>query len=289
MIIKSDFARLKDITLHFAQAGQGYPIIFLHGFPAFWYVWRTQLEQLSQTMWVIAPDGRGVNQSSKPSKISDYHINKLAQDVIQLADYLEVERFVLVGHDWGGAQAWQVAQQYPDRVSHLIVANAPPLSALHFALATMPEQKDASAYMYRLKAHTAESTLLANRCERLWQVSFERLMAAGIFSDHDKAKYLNCWETPGSLTGFLNWYRANISEFDQIDAERHKPNAENQVHTKTLLLWGEHERAFIRPLLKIIPKYAPNVQIVDVPNASHWIHLENPSLFHYLIFKFISQ
>jgi len=225
MTIQTAFAQLENVTLHYAHAGEGRPIIFLHGFPAFWYAWHQQLEQFGQTMWAIAPDGRGVNHSSKPDAISAYHIDELALDVAQLADHLEIEQFVLVGHDWGGALAWQVAQNYPDRVSHLIVANAPPVSALHYALATMPEQRAASEYMTRLKAETAETRLLSNECEVLWQVSFEPLRLRGVVDEYDKPHYLNCWQTAGSLTGFLNWDRANVPDFDQIDAEAGKPTA----------------------------------------------------------------
>ena len=289
MTITQDFAQLEEVKLHFAHAGEGRSIIFLHGFPAFWYAWKKELEKFGQTMWAIAPDGRGVNQSSKPSQISAYHIDKLARDIAQLADHLSIEQFVLVGHDWGGALAWQVAQNYPDRVSHLIVANAPPVSALQYALATLPEQQAASEYMSRLKANTAESIFLANNCERLWQSSFEPLKVKGVVDEQDKPHYLNCWQTPGSLTGFLNWYRANVPQFDQIDAELVKPQASNQIQTQSLLLWGEHERAFIRPLLNIIPQYAPNVEIVEVPDANHWIHLEKPDLFYDLITQFVRQ
>ena len=240
-------------------------------------------------MWAIAPDGRGVNRSSKPADVSAYQIKNLAADIIGLADHLGIEQFVLVGHDWGGALAWKVAQRYPDRVSHLIVANAPPWAAFMHSLATMSEQRQASEYMDRLKAETAEEVFLANNSERLWEVSFAPLVGRGHYSDEHKEHFLNCWQTPGSLTGFLNWYRANVPSFDEIDVEKYRPNTDNQVKTKTLLLWGEDERAFTRPLLETIPQYCEQLEIQIVPRANHWIHLEQPKLFAEAIQQFIKS
>ena len=108
-----------------------------------------------------------------------------------------------------------------------------------YSLATMPEQRQASDYMGRLKAETAEGIFLANNAARLWEVSFAPLVARGHYSNEHKERFLACWQTPGSLTGFLNWYRANVPPFDEIDGEKHRPNLHNRVKTKTLLLWGE--------------------------------------------------
>ena len=93
------YADVNGITLHYVSVGQGEPIIFLHGFPAFWYVWKPQLRQFGQSFQAIALDGRGVNRSSKPKQLDAYHIDTLAQDVIALADFLQIETFTLVGHD----------------------------------------------------------------------------------------------------------------------------------------------------------------------------------------------
>ena len=243
MTLQQDFAAVNGETLHYAHFGSradksATPIIFLHGFPAFWYVWKDQLEQFGQTMWAIAPDGRGINLSSKPADVSAYQIKNLAADVIGLADHLGIEQFVLVGHDWGGALAWEVALHYFRRVSYLIVANAPPWAAFMHSLATMPEQRQASEYMDRLKAETAEEVFLTNNAKRLWEVSFAPLVERGHYSDIHKEHYLDCWQTPGSLTGFLNWYRANVPPFDEIAGSNYRPNPDNQILTKTLLLWG---------------------------------------------------
>ena len=287
MSVKHDFATVNGETLHFVHQGSGQPIIFLHGFPAFWYVWQDQLAHFGKSMWAIALDGRGVNRSSKPTDVAAYRIKHLAADVIGVADHLGIEQFALVGHDWGGALAWEVAQRCPRRVSRLVVANAPPWAAFMFSLATMPEQRAASAYMDRLKANSAESRLLSDNANYLWQVSMAPLVAKGAYSDDHKEAFIQCWQRPGSLTGFLNWYRANVPDFDQIDEEEFRPKPQNQINTPTLLLWGEHERAFTPSLLNIIPKYAPKAEIRHIAGANHWIHLETPKLFNDAVLQWV--
>lgn len=286
-MIQHALAPLDAVTLHCAWRGNGRPILFLHGFPAFWAVWQRQLEQFGDDFYAIAVDGRGVNRSSKPTDLSAYKIEYLAADVAQLIRYLCLDEVILVGHDWGGALAWEVAKRYPQLLSHLIVANAPPLDALLFALATMDAQREASEYINRLKAPTAEARLSANGCELLWASSFGPLVATDIYGEEERTLYQQCWQRPGSLTGFLNWYRANVPDFDEIDAKTYQPQPQNQIVTPTLLLWGEHERAFIRPLLNLIPQYAPNMQLEIVPNANHWLFLEQPDVAYRLVREFV--
>ncbi len=288
MTIQHDFANVNGIRLHYAHSGEGKrPLIFLHGFPACWYVWKNELECFGQSMWAIAPDGRGVNRSAKPKELAAYKIDQLAADVIGLADQLGIAEFVLVGHDWGGAVAWKVGQRHPDRVSQMVVVNAPPFDALLWSLAMQSEQREASHYMTRLKAEKAEKRLLANEADYLWQASFVQYMQAGLYNEADKAYYIRSWQIEGALTSFLNWYRANFPDFDKIDAHAYEPRPENQIQTKTLLLWGEHEKAFTWPLLQRIPLYAPNVSVHQISDTNHWLHLDQPQQFYELVCAFL--
>jgi len=286
MNIQHNYTNVNDVRLHYASKGQGHAIIFLHGFPACWYVWKPQLKQFGQTFWAIAPDGRGINRSEKPSDLAAYQIDILAADVVGLADQLGIKEFVLVGHDWGGALAWQVAQNYPERVSHLIVLNAPPLAAFLYALATLSEQREASTYINRLKLTGSETALLAENCALLWQ-SFAPFEANGIYDKHDRAYFLTAWQKPEALTGALNWYRANIPVFDEIFAAQYMPNDKNIINTPSLLLWGEHEKAFTKQLLELIPDYVSSLKIIEIPGADHWISIEQPDLLYRYILEFV--
>eukprot|EP00871_Galdieria_phlegrea_P000283 jgi/Galph1/1255/GphlegSOOS_G6114.1 len=109
------------------QASVGRPLmLFLHGFPEFWYSWKPLLCHFSQQGYrAVAPDLRGYNESEKPTSISAYRLEVLCSDVERLIVQLGYSSCVCVGHDWGGAIAWSVAYTYPYRVDQLITINAP--------------------------------------------------------------------------------------------------------------------------------------------------------------------
>ena len=138
------------ITLHVVEAGpqDGRPVFLLHGFPEFWWGWRHQIEPLARAgNRVIAPDQRGYNLSEKPEGIEAYTIDKLAADVLALADSRNLTRFALVGHDWGGLVAWHLASTRPDRVKRLMILNAPHPAIVRPFMRSHPSQLLRSAYV----------------------------------------------------------------------------------------------------------------------------------------------
>src|SRR3972149_11398250 len=110
------YADVNGVRLHYVTAGAGPLIVFVHGFPEFWYMWRRQLEEFARDHQAVAPDMRGYNLSAKPADPAQYEVRHLVEDLRALADHLGPRRFVLVGHDWGGAVAWAFALAHPDRL-----------------------------------------------------------------------------------------------------------------------------------------------------------------------------
>jgi pimeloyl-ACP methyl ester carboxylesterase len=123
--VQHRFAEVNGIKLHYATTGEGPLIIFLHGFPEFWYQWKTQLVEFGRDFQAVASDMRGYNLSSSPADISQYRAKLLVDDVRALADHLGKNKFVLVGHDWGGIVAWTFAAMYPERLELLVILDAP--------------------------------------------------------------------------------------------------------------------------------------------------------------------
>jgi pimeloyl-ACP methyl ester carboxylesterase len=111
-----DFAEVNGVELDYAHAGDGPLIVFLHGFPQCWYQFRHQLGEFSRDHLAVAPDLRGYNLSSKPDDVHAYTTCTLVEDVRQLVERLGYERFVLVGHDVGGATHW-LAEERPELVN----------------------------------------------------------------------------------------------------------------------------------------------------------------------------
>src|SRR5258707_9673646 len=125
--ITNAYANVNGIRLHYAEAGSGDQlVILLHGFPEFWYSWQKQLQALSGKFHVVAPDMRGYNLSDKPSRVEDYRMQLLVEDVIGLIQHFGASKAAIVGHDWGAGVAWAVAKKHPKQVASLAVMQVPP-------------------------------------------------------------------------------------------------------------------------------------------------------------------
>jgi pimeloyl-ACP methyl ester carboxylesterase len=139
------------ITLNVAQAGpaDGPLLVLLHGFPEFWYEWHKHLPALAAARFCVwAPDQRGYNTSDKPPQVRDYTLDHLAADVIGLIDAAGRERAIVVGHDWGGAVAWWLASNQPERLEKLVIINVPHPLVMRRLLRTSPRQLLRSWYMF---------------------------------------------------------------------------------------------------------------------------------------------
>ncbi|HEX2939972.1 MAG TPA: alpha/beta fold hydrolase, partial [Rhodopila sp.] len=113
-------ADLGDVRLHYVTAGQGFPVVLLHGWPQSWYEWRHLIPELAKSYRVIAPDLRGLGDSSRPA--NGYDKKTIGNDVWRLVhDVLGIAEFYLVGHDWGGPTAYAVAAAHPDAVRKLAI------------------------------------------------------------------------------------------------------------------------------------------------------------------------
>ncbi len=233
--VSHEYADVNGVRLHYARAGTGPLMIFLHGFPEFWYEWKNQLAEFSRDHTAVAPDMRGYNLSSKPAELSAYQIPQLVEDVRALATMLNrdvrrstfdvrrsetapnveprtpndehPDRFTLVAHDWGGVVAWVFAAQHPEMLDKLVIINAPHPTVFARELRDNPAQQQASQYMLMFRSPEAEATLSADGYARL--VTAILGGGSGTVSNEDKAAYIAAWSQPGALTGGLNYYRAS--------------------------------------------------------------------------------
>src|SRR5271163_852544 len=106
-MFKDQYVEVNRVRLHCVTAGKGPVILFLHGFPEFWYEWKDQLAEFGKDHLAVAPDMRGYNLSDKPTELDQYKMATLVEDVRALGDHFSHgKKFVLVAHDWGGAVAW---------------------------------------------------------------------------------------------------------------------------------------------------------------------------------------
>ena len=281
-MLKHEYVTANRIRLHCAVAGDGPLILFLHGFPEFWYGWKNQLTEFGRDHLAVAPDLRGYNLSDKPAELEHYQMSHLVEDVRALADHFSKDKkFVLIGHDWGGAVAWSFAIAHPNALKKLVIVNAPHPGVFARLLSSDAAQQNASQYMLMFRTPQAEQFLSANDYAVLQQVVLGAGLQSGVFNDADKTAYLKAWSQPGALTGGLNYYRANrvgppqpgqstnAQEFSTenfaVDPSRLK------VTVPTLVIWGEKDIALLPQNLDGLEQFVPNVNIRRIPDASHWV------------------
>jgi pimeloyl-ACP methyl ester carboxylesterase len=169
--LSHEYADVNGVKLHYVRAGSGPLIVFLHGFPEFWYEWKHQLAEFSRDHTAVAPDMRGYNLSSKPSEVSAYQMPNLVEDLRALTAALLKSAggstFTLVAHDWGGVVAWVFAAQHPEMLDKLVIVNAPHPTIFGKLLREDAAQQQASSYMLMFRGDKAEETLSADSYSRL--------------------------------------------------------------------------------------------------------------------------
>jgi pimeloyl-ACP methyl ester carboxylesterase len=112
------YVEVRGARLHVAEAGEGPPLVALHGWPQHWWIWRKVIPTLAQERRVICPDLRGFGWSEAPP--GRYEMNELADDVLGLLDELGLGEIELIGHDWGGYAGFLLCLKAPERVRHYL-------------------------------------------------------------------------------------------------------------------------------------------------------------------------
>ena len=191
------------VTLNVALAGdEAKPaVVLLHGFPESHRTWREVAPRLQQNYYLVMPDQRGFAGSDRPQEVEAYQADTLIDDIFALADALGLERFALVGHDWGGAIAWTVALKRPERLSRLAIVNAPHPVIFQKSLIDDAAQRAASQYITAFRNPGMEAGLEAMGLETFYAKTFASHADVAKVSDEERAAYLADWGAPGALTG----------------------------------------------------------------------------------------
>lgn len=285
------------ITLSCRAAGErGRPVLmFLHGFPEAAFVWDALLNHFSEGRnggyRCIAPNLRGYEKSSAPADISAYRPKHLVQDIAALIA-IETESpagslACLVAHDWGGAVAWNLANQMPQLTRQLAIINSPHPGTFLRELKTSPRQQAASAYMNFLIRPDAEQLLAENDFRRLW--AFLTMGDSSWLTDELKAQYREVWRA--GLTGGCNYYRASPLRpprpEDPAAAAIELPRGMLTIDLPTLVIWGLDDAALPPALIDGLDGYVRQLRLKTVAHASHWIVHEQPQLVIRLLEDFL--
>jgi len=267
-------------------------IIFLHGFPEFWYEWKNQLAEFGRDYQAVAPDMRGYNLSSKPADAEQYKTKYLVEDIRALVEHLGHKKFILVAHDWGGGVAWPFAMRHPDCLEKLIIINAPHPITFARELRDNPAQQKASQYILVHRTPQAEELLSKDNYAVLVSSVLEDGLKQGYFTEEDRKAYIEAWSQTGALTGGLNYYRAaRLGPFSGESSEGLENLIANPslttVKVPTLVIWGDKDRYLLTGNLDGLDRYVPKLVIKRVPDGSHWVIHEKPALVNSYIREFI--
>lgn len=270
--LQHKYINTNNIRLHYVTQGEGELILFLHGFPEFWYSWRYQIPEFSQHYKVVAVDLRGYNDSDKPQGVEAYNLTELHRDIEGIIRGLGYKNCILVGHDWGGGLAWSFAHSFPQMVNKLIVLNFPHPAKFMQGIQTNFQQMLRSSYMALFQLPIIPEFLFQLNDYYLVASAFiDNAIDKTAFSPKDLEAYKNAAAKRGALTAMINYYRALL----QLPPKQFQWD---KLTIPTLLIWGENDSFLGKELTQDTQAYVQDLQIKYIPNCSHWVQQEKPEL-----------
>ena len=233
------------------------PVICLHGFPSDRFCWDGVAAELAKAGYrTLAPDQRGYSPGARPAGRANYKLDQLAGDVLALADATGVDRFHVVGHDWGAVVAWYLAVHHPDRVSSLTALSVPHTGAFLKAMATGPQLLH-SWYMLFFQIPRLPELLLGAGQGKY----FERVLQGDSLDEATARRYADR-ARDGALTTAINWYRAlPLEATEQL----------GRVKVPTLFVWSEGDRYVTRKAAEACSSYVTGPYRYEVLPGSHWL------------------
>ncbi|RLN97286.1 hypothetical protein BBJ28_00013610 [Nothophytophthora sp. Chile5] len=282
-----------DVQVHYVDVGprDATPLVLVHGWPDLWFGWRYQIEALSKTYRVIAPDLRGFGRSSAPTTVEDYGTKKVTGDLAALLDFLNLPRAVFIGHDWGGAIVWRMCMFYPERVAAVCGICTPyfPQGDVCVDYDTLVPAIPQFSYMKLLGDSQRAAKLLDAAPRRIFTAmyrkfnefadDFEFLKILENLSDFNDPSYTERSEllTPAELdyyvaeysrSGFFGpcaYYSRRQQDFED---ERYLPRV---IEHEALYIGAANERILKPELAAGMPRLIPKLKQELVHGAGHWV------------------
>ncbi|MFZ5632861.1 MAG: alpha/beta fold hydrolase [Bacillota bacterium] len=280
--VKHEYITVNGVRLHVASAGEGDPLLCLHGFPEFWYSWRHQMAGLKDHFRVIAPDMRGFNESDRPKGVENYGVDTLAGDIAQLIGALGYRQVNLVGHDWGASVAWHLALTRPELVKKLVILNGAHPRAFARELRKW-KQRRMSWYIFFFQLPRLPELYMSRGNYRYLRRLFRGTAVNKQAFDRETVdRYVEAFSRPGALTATINYYRASFKV-------RSKARYPKTYDGDVLLIWGRQDRFLSLEMSQDNEKWVPKIQVKYIPDCGHWTQAEKPETVNRWILEFIRE
>jgi pimeloyl-ACP methyl ester carboxylesterase len=254
------------MTMHYVRAGQGPPLVLLHGWGSTWYMWRKLIGSLAERFTVIAPDLRGIGDSSKP--LDGYDKLNLARDVVALVEELDLGPIQLVGHDWGGPVAYLYAAGLRAPVQRLVM-----LETIVFGVEFELDIRLQSE-LWHNSFHAVRDlpeALVAGR-ERTYLRYFYEVNSYDPSAIEPEAidEYVRCYSGLGAMRAGFEWYRT--MEHDLRDMQE---AAQTPLTMPVLALGGDASLG--ESTLNAMRAVGEDVQGGVLERCGHWMPEEQPA------------
>ncbi len=269
------------ITMNVALAGRADapPVILVHGFPESHRTWAKLVPLLENDLRLIMPDLRGFGATDKPQDVTAYATETLLADLIALADALSIDRFALVGHDWGGAIAWAAAISGSPRITRLAIVNSPHPAIFQKSLIDHPGQRAASQYINAFRNPAMEAGIARMGLPTFFDKSFSGHIDLASIRADDRQAYLDDWGQPGALTAMLNWYRASRMIVPAADEQAAVPawvDRVPRIKVPVHIVWGLDDKALLPVQLEGIGEVGDDVTVAPLPGVGHFAPWQAP-------------
>lgn len=272
------------LKFHYVEKGNpDKPLmLFIHGFPEFWYSWRFQLKEFSKEYRAVAIDMRGYGDSDKPSGWSHYHIKSLVEDIKCLIEALGHDKCILVCHDWGAVIGWSFISAHMNMVEKYVMMGAPSLDVWGKSMMQSLEQFRKSWYVfYFLMPALPEFTTSLNDYAMLKVIGGFKFSEN--FTEEDLEAYKYTFSKNGALTGPINYYRHNMNFF--ATSKRPTP----ATFAPGMFILGERDAYIAASTGPILKKRFENLRFEVVPGANHFVQQDAPEKTNQLLWEFLKH
>ena len=270
------------ITMNVALAGgaDAPPVILLHGFPESHRTWGKVAPLLADRVRLIMPDLRGYGASDRPQDVAAYTTDLLVADIFALADALGVDRFALVGHDWGGAVAWAAAIRGNPRIERLAIINSPHPAIFQRSIIEDDAQRAASQYIRAFRDPGMEAAVAAMGVDRFFDKSFRNHLDLATIDPAERAQSIAEWSRPGALTAMFNWYRASQIVVPAMGEAAPLPDwvtrGVPKLKIPVRVIWGLDDAALLPLQLAGIGEVGDDVAVVPLKGVGHFAPWQAP-------------
>ena len=265
----------------------GFPVVMLHGWPESSYCWDGVAAHLDSSLHMIAPDLRGLGDSERTMDVKAYQKVELAKDIAEILDAMGVDTFFLVGHDWGGIVAQELALLIPERVKRLVILN---IAVITNPVGTIEARNEIFSkggvpfwYQYfQQQPGLPEAMIKGN--EKVWiSYFFGEAGRDGTIPAEAIDEYVRCYSIENTPATGASYYRAM-----RLDTKHWATLVETKLPMPSLYIHGNQDSVIIPAFLNHIEDGFDSIRVESIA-AAHFVQEEKPREVALLINEFIQE